>query len=340
MSPTREHASSSTARSREQVATFEPGTGTARRRRLHLVHDYHPGADDPAYRARRDEIAAAALLWRPGQPAPRIQYTEAEQHVWQTVCRELAPRYERYAIAEFREGVERLGLSRNHVPNLDDVSARLSALTGFRFAPAAGRVELRAFYGSLRDRVFRSTQYVRHSDAPFYTPEPDVIHEVIGHGHLLATPTFSELHRLAGEATHRLRDGDNLEFLSKVFWFSLECGVVIEDGSPRAYGAGILSSYGEIEEFRGMEHRPLDLVAMGSTAYDITAYQPILYRADSLDEVREVVGGFFATCTDESVAELRATARALRRGARPDCLSGQQRRFGSNRTRTQQGNST
>jgi phenylalanine-4-hydroxylase len=340
MSPKREHASSSTARRREQVATFEPGTGTARRRRLHPVHDHHPGADDPAYCARRDDIAAAALLWRPGQPAPRIEYTEAETHVWQTVFRELAPRHERYAIAEFREGVERLGLARDHVPNLDGVSERLSALSGFRFAPAAGRVELRAFYGSLRDRVFRATQYVRHSDAAFYTPEPDVIHEVIGHGHLLATRTFSELHRLAGEATHRLRDGDNLEFLSRVFWFSLECGVVIEDGSPRAYGAGILSSYGEIEQFRGMEHRPLDLIAMGSTAYDITAYQPILYRADSLDEVREVVGGFFATCTDESVAELRATARASRGGARPDCLSGQQRRSGSNRTRTQQGNST
>ena len=263
---------------------------------------------DPTYRARRDEIAAAALLWRPGQPVPRIEYTEAEQRVWRTVFRELAPRYEHSAIAEIREGVERLGLPRDHIPDLDDVSARLSLLTGFRYVPAAGLVELRDFYGSLRDRVFRSTQYVRRSDAPFHTPEPDIIHELIGHGHLLATPTFSELHRLAGEATHRLCDAANLEFMSKVFWFSLECGVVVEDGKPRAYGAGILSSYGEIDEFRDAEHRPLDLAEIGVTAYDITAYQPILYRADSLDEVREVIGGFFATCTDESIAELRRDA--------------------------------
>jgi phenylalanine-4-hydroxylase len=275
----------------------------------HLAHG-HPGANDPIYGARRNEIAAAAMAWKPGQPCSRIAYAPDEQHVWQIVCRELFPKYECYAIAEFREGVERLGLPRDHVPNLDDVNARLEPLTGFRLVPSQGLVGLREFYSSLRDRIFHSTQYVRHSDVPLYTPEPDIIHEVIGHGHLLATPTFSELHRLAGEATHRLRDDDNLEFLSKVFWFSLECGVVIEDGTPRAYGAGILSSYGEIQEFRGVEHRPLDIAEMGSTTYDTTDYQPILYRAESLDEVREVVGGFFATCTDESIAELRYGAAA------------------------------
>ena len=275
---------------------------------VHLAHD-HPGANDPVYRARRNEIAAAALRWRPGEPSPRITYNADEQEVWRTVCRELFPKYERYAIAEFREGVERVGLPRDHVPNLDEVSALVEPLTGWRYVPAAGLVPLREFYGSLRERVFHSTQYVRHSAVPLYTPEPDIIHEVIGHGHLLATPTFSELHRLTGEATQRLRDDDNLRFLSNVFWFSVEFGVVVEDGELRACGAGILSSYGEIEEFRDMEHRPIDLVEMGSADYDITAYQPVLYRAEGLDEIREVVGGFFRTCSDESIAEMRARAR-------------------------------
>src|SRR3954467_9233583 len=215
---------------------------------VHLAHD-HPGANDPVYRARRNEIAAAAMAWRPGDPSPRIEYTEAEQTVWRTVCRELFPKYEHLAIREFQEGVERLGLPPDPVPNLDEVSEPLEPLTGFRYVPAAGLVELREFYGSLRDRIFHSTQSVRPAEGPPYPPEPDIIHEVIGHGHLLATPTFSELHRLAGEATHRVRDDDNLSFLSKVFWFSVEFGVVMEDGELRAYGAVILSSYGEIEEF-------------------------------------------------------------------------------------------
>jgi len=272
---------------------------------VHLADD-HPGANDSAYRARRNEIAAAALAWKPGDPSPKIAYTDAEQDVWRTVCRELFPKYEKYAIDEFREGVERLGLPRDHVPDLDEVSALLEPLTGFRYLPAAGLVPLREFYGSLRDRLFHSTQYVRHAAVPLYTPEPDIIHEVIGHGHLLATPTFSELHRLTGEAALRLRDDDNLRFLSRVFWFSAEFGVVVEEGELRAYGAGILSSYGEIEEFRDMEHRPIDLVEMGTADYDITAYQPVLYRAESVAEIVEVVGGFFRTCSDESIAELRA----------------------------------
>jgi phenylalanine-4-hydroxylase len=129
---------------------------------------------------------------------------------------------------------------------------------------------------------------------------------VIGHGHLLATPTFGELHRLAGVAARRLRDPENLRFLSRVFWFTLEFGVVVEEGELRAYGAGILSSYGEIEEFRDMEHRPIDLVEMGTADYDITHYQPVLYRAESISEVVDVVGGFFAGASDESISALRS----------------------------------
>jgi phenylalanine-4-hydroxylase len=274
---------------------------------VHLADD-HPGVGDPAYRARRSEIAAAALAWQPGDAPPSISYTADEQRVWQSVCRELAPKHERYAVSEFREAVATVGLPRDYVPGLDEVSARLEDLGGWGYLPAAGLVPLAEFYGSLADRRFHSTQYLRHGAVPLYTPEPDIIHEVIGHGHLLATPTFGELHRLAGVAARRLRDEDNLRFLSRVFWFSLEFGIVVEDGEVRAYGAGILSSYGEIEEFRDMEHRPMLLVAMGTADYDITRYQPVLYRAESIAEVVEVIGGFFESATDESVSALRAGA--------------------------------
>jgi phenylalanine-4-hydroxylase len=282
------------------VSAAEDGSVT-----VHLAHD-HPGANDPAYRERRNEIAAAALEWRPGQPAPRIDYTEQEHEVWRTVCRELALKHERLAVREYVEAVRRADLPTDRVPGLDEVSRRIEPLTGWRYMPAAGLVPLREFYGSLADRVFHSTQYVRHAGVPLYTPEPDIIHEVLGHGHLLATRTFGELHRLAGVAARRLRDEENLRFLSRVFWFSLEFGVMMEDGELRAYGAGILSSYGEIDEFRGMEHRPLDLVEMGTADYDITQYQPVLYRAESVGEVEDVVGGFFRSCTDASISAMRS----------------------------------
>ncbi len=269
---------------------------------VHL-HDGHPGADDPEYRRRRNAIAAAALAWRPGAPAPRIDYGEGEEAVWRTVCRELAPLHDRLAVGEFRDAVGRVALPVNRIPGLDDVSARLAARGGWRYVPAAGLVDLRTFYGALAGRRFHSTQYVRHGAMALYTPEPDIVHEVIGHGHLLATPTFGELHRRAGVAARRLAREDSLRFLSRVFWFTLEFGVVVEDGDLRAYGAGILSSYGELGEFRAMQLRPLDVREMGTAEYDITRYQPVLYRAESVAEIEAVIGGFFDTCTDESIEE-------------------------------------
>jgi phenylalanine-4-hydroxylase len=296
----------------EEGQLYSPVTaGEDGRVTVHLADD-HPGAADPNYQARRNDIAALALAWQPGEPAPDVRYSDAEQEVWRTVCRQIAPKHEKLAIREFLEAKAALDLPVEGVPSLDLVSERLRPLTGFHYVPAAGLVPLREFYGSLSERIFHSTQYVRHPASPLYTPEPDIIHEVVGHGHLLATPTFSELHRLTGEATHRVTDEENLRFLSRVFWFSVEFGVVVEDGSLKAYGAGILSSYGEIDEFREMEHRPLDLVEMGTADYDITHYQPVLYRAESLDEVREVVGGFLRSCTDESIVEMRSRAAVTR----------------------------
>jgi len=275
-----------------------------------IVHlgEEHPGFNDPAYRERRNEIATAATLWRPGEPTPQIGYTDTENEIWRTVSRELRARHARYACREFLAAKAALALPEDRVPQLDEVTDRLRPLTGYRYHPAAGLVALREFYGSLADRVFHSTQYVRHPSEPLYTPEPDIVHEVIGHGNMLASPRFAELKRLAGEAARRVRTDEALQLIADVFWFTLEFGVVWEDGELRAYGAGILSSYGEIEEFRGMEIRPLDFAEMGAIEYDITKYQPVLYAADSMDHLFDAVGGFFATADDGTPARLAPSA--------------------------------
>jgi phenylalanine-4-hydroxylase len=270
----------------------------------------HPGASDPAYRERRNQIAAAAMAWQPSEPLPRIEYTEAEHEVWRIVSRELAPKHSRYACRDFRDAAAALALPADRIPQLDEVTAALEPLTGFRYHPAAGLVPLREFYGSLGDRVFHSTQYIRHGAMPLYTPEPDLIHEVIGHGNLLAAPRFAEIKRQAGLAAQRVETDAALQFLADVFWFTIEFGVMREDGELRAYGAGILSSYGEIEEFRGADLRPLDLLEMGTLEYDITKYQPVLFCADGMGELEDVVGGFFADFDDDTPARLGVAAAA------------------------------
>ena len=106
------------------------------------------------------------------------------------------------------------------------MTARLAPLTGFAYHPAPGLVPLRDFMGALAGGVFYSTQYVRHPSQPLYTPEPDIIHEVIGHGNMLGSPRFAALKRAAGEAARRVETEAALQFIADVFWFTLEFGVV------------------------------------------------------------------------------------------------------------------
>ncbi|MBA2894304.1 phenylalanine 4-monooxygenase [Nonomuraea soli] len=264
----------------------------------------HPGFADEVYRARRNTIAALAVNHTVGEPIPAAEYTEQEHEVWASVTRELKIKHRKYAPQEYVDAAERLGLPQDRIPQLQEVSELLEPLTGFRYLPAAGLVPLRTFYGVLADGYFHSTQYIRHHSVPFYTPEPDVIHEVIGHANALASDRYAALYRKAGQAARRVETDEALEFISKIFWFTLEFGVMTEHNELRAYGAGILSSYGEIEEFRGMDIRDLDIREMGTTAYDITKYQDVLFRAESLEHLEDVVGGFWDSCDDDSIARL------------------------------------
>ena len=209
----------------------------------------HPGVHDEAYRRRRAAIAAVGEAHRPGEPIPDVGYTAEEDAVWRRVSAELAAKHRRLACAEYLRGAAALDLPPDRVPQLREVDARLRELTGWHVSPVPGLVPTRRFYGSLAQRRFLSTQYIRHHSVPFYTPEPDIIHEIVGHANMLASPVFADLYEEAGKASLRAVSDDALAYFSKVFWFTLEFGVVWEHGELRTYGAGLLSSYGEIEAF-------------------------------------------------------------------------------------------
>jgi phenylalanine-4-hydroxylase len=268
----------------------------------------HPGVSDPHYRQRRNAFAALALAWQEGDPVPTAAYTAEEHAVWRLVSGELHRLHEAHACEAYLDGKAGLRLPEERIPQLSEVTAALEPLTGFRYAPAAGLVPLREFYGSLADGQFRSTQYIRHHSVPLYTPEPDVVHEVVGHANSLASPRFAAIYRAAGRAARAAESDEALAFVSRVFWFSLEFGVLREGGSVKSYGAGLLSSYGEIQQVGDARLLPLDLARMGTQAYDITHYQPLLFCAASFTEVEDVVGGFFdevGSAGDEVVHRLQ-----------------------------------
>src|ERR1041385_5318880 len=141
----------------------------------------HPGFHDPDYRRRRDEIARAALNHRYGDPALQIASTGNEHDVWREVWRNLEPLHARYACREYREASLRIALSRDAIPQLHAVNQVIEPMHGFRMMPVAGLVTAGAFLRELARGVFLSTQYMRHHSVPLYTPEPDVVHELVGH---------------------------------------------------------------------------------------------------------------------------------------------------------------
>jgi phenylalanine-4-hydroxylase len=252
----------------------------------------HPGFRDPVYRRRRNDIAKLALQYRPGDPPPAVQYTDAEHSVWRTVWEHLAPLHASNAIAEWRSGAAELALDQRHIPQLAEVNEDLKASPGIEMLPVAGLISARGFLCSLGRGVFLSTQYIRHHSMPLYTPEPDVVHELVGHATSFFRPEIVRLTRLFGEAAQNA-DEETLRQLERVYWYTLEFGAAREDGDVKAYGAGLLSSFGELGSFASRaELKPFDIAEIARTHYDPTSYQKALFVAPSFGEMEKRVAGW------------------------------------------------
>ena len=275
-----------------RMISVETDEALADRNAIVQLDPDHPGFRDQEYRARRNQIAQLAMNYRPGDPIPDAPYTPDEHRVWQTIWKALRPAHQKHACAEYLAALERLSFDPGRIPQLRDVNEKVQAISGFRLEPVAGLVQPRVFLENLADGVFLCTQYIRHHSTPLYTPEPDVVHEIVGHGVTLASERLAQLNRLFGQAVKRTTSSDALEKLSRVYWFTIEFGVLRENESVKAYGTGLLSSAGELEEMHEVELRPFDLDAASSQAYDPTHFQPVLFCAGSFAEMYQTLRNY------------------------------------------------
>ena len=240
----------------------------------------HPGFRDTAYRERRNQIAQIAYEHQPGTPVTDALYTQEENELWGTILELLTPIHEEWACREFLEYWDKLNFPKNRIPQMQEVTALLTSLGGFRFEPVCGLVMPKTFLMELKRDVMLATQYVRHNSQPDFTPEPDVVHEIVGHGAMLVEPKFVAVNRLFGEVSDTT--GDIMtEKLIRLYWWSIEFGLVKENKKPKAIGAGLLSSIGELSSINEHPHRPFNPEVMAETDFDPTQTQPFYFCAES-----------------------------------------------------------
>nr|XP_047142728.1 protein henna-like isoform X1 [Hydra vulgaris] len=254
----------------------------------------HPSFTDPIYRQRRTELASIAKNYQYGQVIPRINYTSQEIETWNSLFKILTEKYPIYASKEVNEMfpllVKNCGYRVGNIPQLEDVSNYLKEKTGFTIRPVTGMLSSRDFLAGLALKVFHATQYIRHHSDPFYTPEPDTVHELLGHMPLLADPDFAELSQEIGLASLGASD-DIILKLGTLYMYTVEFGLCLQNNEVKAYGAGLLSSIGELQYcFSEKSIKvPFDLEEIFATKYSLTEFQPKYFIAESFSDATNKV---------------------------------------------------
>ncbi|MFF0488565.1 amino acid hydroxylase [Nocardia sp. NPDC004068] len=243
-------------------------------------------------RSERERVARAC---RPGQPVPDFVYSGDEDVLWSRIFATLRGLHEQLGCAEYRRAARVVPLPADHVPQMSEVSRTLRSLTGFQLVPAIGSQPGRLFYGPMADGILHATPDVRPVAEQAFSPDPDIIHELVGHAVILGDPEFAELYRCFGRAANQATSDEERTAIARLFWFTLEVGLVAEGGRPRAYGAAILSSVTEMESFPHADLREFRVEDILVSHIDDSVCQPVLFVADSVDRMMAEVTGFLRT---------------------------------------------
>jgi len=217
----------------------------------------------------------------------------AEQHaVWAELVRRRMPQIEQHAAEEYLEGFDYLDLSYIRLPNLRMLSAKLDRRTGWNTTAVSGFMPGPAFFEMLAARRFPTTTWLRGRNSLEYTPEPDIFHDVFGHVPMHAHPVFADFLQRYGQLCARIEDEATLERIGRVFWYTVEFGLVRQDGKVRVYGSGLISSNGECSNvFRGAcAVKPFVLDEVLRTPVKVDEMHKLLFAIESFDEIYEAMG--------------------------------------------------
>ncbi|MDH3858463.1 MAG: phenylalanine 4-monooxygenase [Gammaproteobacteria bacterium] len=234
-----------------------------------------------------------------------IQYTQAEHARWQCLMQAQMELLPRYAAPVYLEALERLALPQDHMPQCHEVSRRLLATSGWRVVPVPALIDFSTFFAMLARRQFPAASFIRSQQEMDYLQEPDIFHEILGHAPLLTNTDYADFVQAYGAAGCRASPSEQA-WLARLFWFTIEFGLLQTDTGIRALGAGIVSSSKELPyalDDPTVERRAFDEIDILGTPYRIDILQPVYFVLDNLEQLFQL--------THKDLISLVRKARAL-----------------------------
>lgn len=216
-----------------------------------------------------------------------IHYTEQEHRIWARLYLSQIDKVQRYAAPVYLEGLAKLELPGDHIPQCQAISEVLEDLTGWRVQPVPALIGFAQFFAMLAGRVFPAASFIRNENDFYYVKEPDIFHEIFGHTPLLTDPRFAAFSQAIGEVGQVARPVD-YPWLARLYWFTIEFGLTMVGGVCKPLGAGLMSSPGELvyaAESPIPQRRPLQLLELLRTPYRIDIHQPVYFVIDDLDDL-------------------------------------------------------
>jgi len=218
-------------------------------------------------------------------------YTADDHEVWGLLYERRMKELRKNGSKIFLRGADTIGLQKETVPDLAEVNRRLAPPTGWEAVPVNGYIPAKAFFQCLSLRKFPTTVTIRKREQLDYLPEPDIFHDVFGHVPLHADPVFADFLQHYGQVAAAAENEDDITRMARLFWFTVEFGLIREDGQVKVYGSGLISSHGEAANALGpkCDRRPFSLDAVFNQPFEIDHFQDILFVTESFDALYQAV---------------------------------------------------
>jgi phenylalanine-4-hydroxylase len=219
------------------------------------------------------------------------EYTEELHEAWGLLYEKRMRVLRRTGSELFLTGAELIGLNRDHVPDLEDVNRRLARLTGWRAVGVAGFIPAADFFACLAERRFPTTITMRPLSSLDYIPEPDIFHDVFGHVPLHADRVFANFLQRFGQVACQARSEEQITWMARLFWFTVEFGLIREPEGLKVYGSGLISSAADAAN--AVSHNctrlPFELDAVINQPFDIDRLQDTLFVVTSFGQLFDAV---------------------------------------------------